>query len=280
MSLGSPPRPSPPRPHTWLISGAVVTVVSLAGAVIATWFWLAGPQAVASVTVPGSQPVQSITQNQTYHHPISRIELNLSAGDLALSSGAPGEVTVQRKLRWTSSEPQVTQDWDGDTLRITAVCPNAQRDCTANYTVQIPAEVTVQAHTAAGAVTVRDVTGDLNLIDDAGRTELDNVTGALQVRSAAGDIIGHRLGSRHVKLSSSAGLVSVGFGSVPDSVTATSAAGQVRIMLPRTGTGIDGYQVQADTDAGRRIVSVAEDSAGRHSIVAHSDAGDVSVSYA
>lgn len=65
-----------------------------------------------------------------------------------------------------------------------------------------------------------------------------------------------------------AGDVILGFALAPAVAAGRADAGRVDIALPRTASGADGYQVQADTEAGSRQVSILEDSAGRHSIVA------------
>jgi Putative adhesin len=219
-------------------------------------------------------PASSDQQSQTYHHAISRIQFNLDSGDITLSPGAAGTVTVRRRLQWDQAKPDVTQAWSGDTLRITATCPSEPR-CSVDYTVQVPASVAVRTHSGAGDVTVRGLTGGVDVSDSTGDIHLIGVGGQVRVDSNTGTITGTRLQSTDAIVRGVTGDVALGFSAVPDTVSATTQTGQVLVTVPQRGAA--GYQVQADTTTGQRTVRVAVDSGSPRSIMAKTTDGDVTV---
>lgn len=262
------PRTARSGRNGWRVAGLLATTVALAAGGLVVWRLLAGPEVR-----------HTEAQDQTYRHAISRLEVDLSAGDLTLAVGDPGQVAVRRSLHWTGNRPVFSEQWLGDTLHLTANCPHEQQNCFLDYTVRVPAGVSVRAHTDAGDLTVGAIGGTLDLTTDAGATRLQDTAGPVRARSQAGEIIATGLRSTTVDAVTTAGDVRLRFTEAPALATARTDAGEVEIALPHTGSGVDGYQVQADTEAGSRQVSVGEDSAGRHSIVAHTAAGDVTVHY-
>jgi hypothetical protein len=267
MSIGNAQTTAPVN-RTWLAAGLLVTVLAMVAG---------GVTACEAITDSG--PGQSAQQGQTYQHKTSRVEIDLGAGDITLSPGSADQVVVDRRLRWKHTRPTTHEDWDGSTLRVSAVCPD-QDNCSVNYTLQVPANVTVQAHTAAGNLSIRDVTGALDLRNESGNVKVYNPQAQVRIQGTSGDITGSGLRSTDVQVQTNSGDITLGFNTSPNAAKATTQSGTVRITVPRAGSGADGYHVQAATNAGQRQVQVQEDSAGQHSIVASADAGDVIVQYA
>jgi hypothetical protein len=256
-----------PVDRTWLIAGLIVTfMIILVGG------------AFTVISLFNSAPPDDQQQHQTYERPITRIEFDVDSGDITLTAGEPGRVTVDRRVRWRKQEPRVDSTWDGDTLRLSSDC-HGRNNCTVDYTVAVPAGVVVRAVTVDGKVSVSDLTGDLDLKNESGDINVGNSVGSVRIRSEAGNITGTGLRSPAVDVASTDGDVSLRFAAAPDTARVVLEAGAIDIAVPRAGTGVDGYGIHATTGDGERTVTVDEDSTGRHSIFAELVDGPVTVSY-
>jgi hypothetical protein len=222
----------------------------------------------------GSGPAHSVRQTQRYSRAITRIDLQVGAGSITLSPGKGKRTTVTRRLEWSRKRPGVTQSWTGTTLHIAATCPD-QGQCAVNYTITLPVAVAVQAHTGAGNVTISRLASDISVTDNAGNVRLAGVSGAVRVTSQAGNVTGIRLRSGSASVRGQAGKISLRFTVVPGTVSAITAAGPVLLTVPSAGDA--GYHVAAHTNAGQRHVSVHLNSRSRHSLVARTNAGNVTV---
>jgi len=267
MSIRGAPQSAPVN-RAWLIAGLLVTAASMAATGL-----------TACTQIAGSGPVLSEHQGHTYHHMVSRVEIVLDSGNITLSPGQAGQVVVDRRLRWKHVKPVVTEVWDGGTLRVSSVCPN-QDNCSVDYTLRVPASVTVSAHTAAGDVTAHEVTGAMDLRSESGDIKVTNPGAQVRIQGDSGNITGTGLRSTDVEVHTSSGDITLGFTVPPSTVTAVTQAGTVRIAVPRAGSGSDGYQVHASTTSGQRQVRIRQDSAGQRSITASTESGDVIISYA
>jgi DUF4097 and DUF4098 domain-containing protein YvlB len=201
---------------------------------------------------------QTEQQSQTYHHTISAIEFNVDSGDLRLSTSDASDISVTRRLGWTHTRPSITEEWQGDTLRISTTCQESA--CYTDYTVTLPSNVRIKADTSAGDIRVM------------------GASGAVTLHSGAGDISATSLGSPDVDATTNAGDITVRLTVVPATVSARSAAGDVEVSVPDAGP--EGYRVQASTGAGDNRVAVTANAASTHTVVATSNAGDITVRYA
>jgi hypothetical protein len=228
--------------------------------------------------VAGAAAAQHDDQHQAYQHRIDRIELDLASGDITLTPGSAGQVVVRRGLRWDSTKPTVTEQWNGNTLHITTRCASGERNCATNYDIEVPRDVTLAAKTDAGNVTIRGIQGSQDLRTDAGNVSVEQSGGALTLHTNSGRITGTGLATTHIDSGTDAGNISLTLTVVPDSLTARSSAGDIDLHVPKAGAG--GYGVQATTDAGTRRVTVDTSGPSKHRIVSASDSGDVTVRYA
>ena len=216
-------------------------------------------------------------QSQTYQHAVSRIEFDLAAGDVTVSAhDSPGTVEVDRKLQWKSSKPQISEDWSGDTLRITVTCPDDQENCAVHYKIKAPAAVAVQARTGAGNYSLADITGDIDVTADAGDTTVSGgAAGKLRVNSVDGDLTATGLRATDVAAQTKSGQLKLAFDAPPTTVRVTAESGDIEVAVPAAAPG--GYAVQANTTDGTSTIDVAQDSAGQHSIIAETTVGDVRI---
>lgn len=218
-------------------------------------------------------PTQTREQDQTYQHSVSQIEFAVASGKVSLVPGPDGAVVVHRRLKWDKAEPVVSEAWNGDTLRVTATCPDGE-SCSVDFTVQVPASVAVQLNDNVGDISLRDLTGPVNVTLGTGDVDLTGLSGRVRVASHTGRISGNALQSTDVDVTDATGDVAVDFAKVPDKVQAVTGTGAVHVTVPRDTTG---YRVQAQTTTGKTAVDVPQETSSARSIVAKTATGDVRV---
>jgi DUF4097 and DUF4098 domain-containing protein YvlB len=239
---------SPARRSRWVLAGGLVAVLVLLGGGILLWIILAG-----------KFNHHAESQNQTYSQPVSRVEFDLNHGGVEASPGQANEVKLERKLDWQSDDkPVITEQWQGDVLRIHVRCANGTPECSVNYRLTVPSDTAISVLTGAGDLVVRDLTSDLKLDTKAGKVT------ASGVRSPTADT------------RTSAGDVDLTFAAAPGSIVANSSAGNVTVTVPQS----DVYQVDARSGAGSTDVNLRQEASSDRKIVAHTSAGNVKVGYA
>ncbi|MFF7749731.1 DUF4097 family beta strand repeat-containing protein [Streptomyces sp. NPDC007971] len=247
---------------------AIARKVFLTGTVLV----LGGAALVGCV---GRGPTHTETKQLSFHHRIDRIEFDLDSGNITLTRGEQGQVGIGRTLTWTDDRPVFKEEWQGNVLRITSKCDG--RHCSADYKVQLPSSVQVDASTEAGVISTQAVQGDQQLKTDSGDIRVTDAAGRLSASVKSGNITADGLASASASATSQAGNLSMGFVRAPAQVTARAQSGNVNVKVPHTGQQ---YRVQADTDAGQKSVKVAQSSTGQGAITAHSDAGNIDIDYA
>jgi hypothetical protein len=248
--------------RTWLTASvaAVALALTIVGAAALGVEWWS----------PDRHLVESST---TYHHAIDRVELDLDVGDVTLVPGPAATVEVSRVLRWTSTRPAYSEDWTGDTLRITSRCPAGQ-DCSTDDVVQVPTAVAVVSRIGSGDLSVTDVTGPMDLRTGTGAVAVDGARAGLRVRGGRVDVTAGSLGSTRVRVEVATGDISLDFARAPRAASATAHTGDIAITAPPVGAG---YRVRATTGTGDRDVSVATAPAARRTLTATTGAGDIRI---
>ena len=228
----------------WLAIGAVFAVLVLGLGAFSLASWLA---------------LRTETQHQTYDHAITRLVIDGGTGDLTFSRGESSSVVVDRRLTWSFWKPEITETWEGETLRVTTRCPpiNAGPNCSVDYVIALPDGVDVEAYTGTGDVSVSDLRGDV------------------RVTTGTGDITAAGLTSTDVDVQSGTGDVTLRFGNAPRTVQADTGTGNVRITVPPG----DLYQVNGDSGTGDLRVRLVHDPSASRQITVHTGTGDIDVSY-
>ncbi|SHN47180.1 DUF4097 family beta strand repeat-containing protein [Cryptosporangium aurantiacum] len=253
-----------PTRRAWRITGASATCLAVLLGTTVLW---------SGVT---HLAVDRETQSETYDHAVDRVELDLDEGAIRIAAGAPGQVAVERRLEWSGERPTVEETWHGDTLRITARCRKSawsREHCAAGYTLTVPADVEIDARTRTSRIEVRGLTGDLRLSGSSGDVTLTDTSGRVRVTTGAGAITATGLRDGPVEVHANSGDVHLRFAAAPETVRATTAAGNVDIAVPRT----DAYRVSVETADGDREVSVRQDSAATRTIAVRTTRGDVKI---
>jgi hypothetical protein len=213
------------RRPVWSVLGAVLLAATVAGCSGVGITGSAGASGSSGSGSTGSGEVQTEHQQKSYEQPIAKLVLDSDSGDVAVSSGPDGRADVQRTLRWTTTKPEITEQVDGDTLKITARCPNQHGGrCEVDFTIVLPAAAAVDATLRAGDIDVADLAGDQQL-----------TSSAVDARSSTGDVevlVPHDGQQYSVRASTSAGSRTVQVADDPAAarqITAQTSAGAVTI---------------------------------------------------
>ncbi len=258
----------------WLLFGGFFTGVALMACMLGSW-----------VVLGGERSVTTVTQQQSYQRAVTRIEVAIDNGDLSIATGGAGQVSIERRLRWSGTQPTVEESWQGDTLRISSPCDDTEtvpaigRECSTGLSLRVPADVTVEATVNRGTIRIRDVLGELRLATSQGDVQVTNGSNRLWIRSSSGEITATGLRCTHVDTKTASGSVSLEFAGSPELVKATAEWGDVDVAVPRPAAGAEGYQVRSEQEEGRSNIAVQQDPAARHLIFANTTRGNVYVRY-
>lgn len=263
--------PRHPRATGLLLSG-ILTGVLLASGSFGLWILLAGPE-----------KLHVEAQEEVYREPVTAVDIDLNYTSVVLIAGEPGRVTVRRQITWSRAKPVPEEQVIGGTLQIRSRCPyvflGRAEQCQAEYVVEVPPATSVEANVHGGKIRAEELTGVTHLTTMEGDITVAGLRGRLWARSTGGDITGTRLGGSEADVKTAWGIVSLRFAVAPDLVQASANSGDVSIAVPRAGAGPAGYQIRADAEGGRQEIDVLQDSTGQHTIVAHTNYGDVNVRY-
>lgn len=227
----------------------------------------------------------------TFTDPVSRVEVDLPAGDLEVRRGEGTGVEVRRTLRWSGEPPEVHAWVEGGALRLDVDCRPFAWVCAVDTEVLLPADAAVQATLGSGSVRVIGVDGDHAVSTGAGDLELRGLVGALSASTGSGrllaietggaltldagsgDVSVERASAPAVVASTGSGDVAIDLLDPPERVWVESGSGDVALALP-SGT----YHLSLRTGSGGVSVDgVTADDGAPAPIEVETGAGDVSV---
>jgi hypothetical protein len=264
MTTTAMPTTRPTGPNGWLVIGGVFTALLLASGVLSTAGWLG---------------YRTESQSTVYHQAVSSISVDIDTGDLTLTPGEPGTVTVQRKLHWSYWKPVVNEQWDGQHLRVTTDCIGRffpGPGCEVDYTLAVPEGVSVDAHTSTGDINVRNIRGELRLSTSTGDIDVAGAAAALTLRTSTGDITASGLTSSTVEADTGTGGVTLSLATEPTSVSVQTSTGDVRVVVP----GNESYRVRTHTGTGDINTTVRSNDDSSRSITVGTGTGDIDITAA
>ncbi|WP_113705531.1 hypothetical protein [Nonomuraea lactucae] len=197
--------------------------------------------------------------------------------DIDIVPGEAGELVVQRSLRWSRQKPRITEEWDGDTLEIGAVCPGSDRFdgpiCEADYVLMVPPETSVEAGTGTGLLSVRRIRGKVRGTSVSGDVYLEATSGDVYVRSGSGSVEATDLGGVHADVEVGSGDVALAFQETPTDVrSVVRVVGDVYVRVPSNQVT---YNVT--TNAPRVDVDVRRSDGSPRRIIAETAEGHINV---
>ncbi|MEE6259639.1 DUF4097 family beta strand repeat-containing protein [Plantactinospora sonchi] len=246
----------------WRPVGHTLAAVTVLAGGVSAWSWLAR---------------QTVTERAAYQGTFTELAVELGNGSAEVTAGPPGQATVEQRLTWSYGRPVVRQQHTDGRLLVTADCGTRPRlpGCAVAYRIAVPPEVVVTVRTGSGTVSVRDVTGSLDLRSRNGDVRVENVAGELRLHARSGRVDGADLHSARVEARSGSGDVALRFATPPTTVLARADSGAITIAVPPP----DGYNLHASAESGTRTVTVREDPTAPRRIDAQAGNGNVRVAY-
>lgn len=197
-----------------------------------------------------------------------RLELNNASGDVDITQGAPGTVSIhaevrasgfgfdnpQKRLNDIVSAPPIEQR--GDTIRIGKDL-SRMRNVSILYKIQVPHETEVDVNVASGAQNIRDLRGPVKVRSASGSIDVEEIDRDALLSTASGTITAENIGG-DVQVSSASGSVTVS--DVKGDVRAHVVSGVIRVSHPSGrvdgNTTSGGVEIQgAANDVTARSVS-------------------------
>ncbi|WP_022890992.1 DUF4097 family beta strand repeat-containing protein [Agromyces subbeticus] len=220
---------------------------------------LAGTIAVATAAVLSGcaflSPPERFSDDATLSDQVSTIEIDEPGGSVTVRGveGATG-IELSRTVSYRGERTErETHEVDGDVL----VLSGCGRNCTVDYTIELPVGVDVRGSTSNGSIELTGVNA-VEVSTNNGRVELDDVTGGIDAETSNGRIEGRDLAGTGVRARTSNGAIDLLL-STPQDVDARTSNGAIELAVPTDGAG---YRVATDTSNGSVDVEIAEDAAG------------------
>lgn len=207
--------------------------------------------------------------------PITRIEVDLDAGDVAITSaggGAGARGTVE--LRWSESAPEVLHYIQDGVLHIIGRCDTFALTCRTDVTLDVAAEVSVGVSTGLGGMVVSGVNGDVEGATENGPIELHDIGGFVFVEAGNGSITGDGLTGSVIDARTDGGTVELHVTSKPERLVARTGSGDVNLVVPAGP-----YRIQAAAPSGDLILGdlLQSDATSESVIVARSQNGNIRI---
>src|SRR5215831_8594831 len=212
-------------------------------------------------------------QTRTYQvsSPVHTLVISDRVGDVQVTGGS-GRVSVTERIRYRHQLPATAHAVRAGTLTLSGTCP-ATHVCDVEYHVRVPPATTVKISDQVGNIRFAALTGQVSAHTSAGGMTLRSLSGPVRVRDNAGSISGSALSSATATLGTNVGSIDVSFSAPPATLAATTSVGSISLRLPR---GV-AYAIHASTIVGSVHVTVPQAGNSAHSITARTRTGSVTV---
>ncbi|WP_431934090.1 DUF4097 family beta strand repeat-containing protein [Nonomuraea jabiensis] len=225
--------------------------IAIAGGLLASALMLTGC-GLGSIAGPSSEETASYEVTDK----VARLQVKSGAGETVVTETDAGAVRVTETLRWRGDDkPKPEHSVEGNALLVSYDCPSNLGSCSVDYKIEIPKGLAVDLNSGSGDVTLRGLTGELN------------------VNVGSGDLDAADLAGKKVVAEAGSGKVELKYTAAPDSAELQTGSGDIVLRVP------DGaYDVKTQVGSGDANVSVKKDSSSPHKISLKAGSGDVTVS--
>ncbi|MGV9311944.1 DUF4097 family beta strand repeat-containing protein [Streptomyces sp. NPDC003691] len=227
---------------------------------------LVGGLAAAGLSACG--PGETFEDDASLQEQVVSVQLDTGTGSVTLRGREDlAKISIHRKITYHGDKP------DGATHRFNdgqLTLRGCGDDCKVDYTVEVPAGVTVEGETSRGDVKL-SLVGTVDLRTGSGDITLDEVAGKVKARASNGNIKGKNLQGSRIDAETSNGDIALTPGKAQD-IRAKTSNGELTVHLPDSS-----YRISVKTGKGEENLDVESDPSGRHHIDLTSGNGDVSV---
>ncbi len=149
---------------------------------------------------------------------MTRLHVKSGSGDTVITETDGNAIRVVETLQWRDSKPDAQHSVDGDTLFIRYDCAQSWGNCSVNYKIEIPKGLQVDADAGSGDITLRSLTGPLNL------------------SAGSGDVDASGLAGKKVVAEAGSGNIELKYTTAPDSAELEAGSGDVTLHVPAAPT--------------------------------------------
>jgi hypothetical protein len=223
--VASPPARSGParsrRRWIWVLVALATTATLVTP--VALRFWLK------------AEKQQEADPVAVYRGQFTAVQIQAPGGDITVSPGPAGQVSVASTLQWVFSKPAIRVARGGRTLKISASCPqlNPFEDCQASLGIRVPASLDVHADVGAGTADMIGLAGRLHVSATSGSITLTDISGHVWARATVGNIAAPSgLTSSSVDAAVTAGSIMLDFDSAPARLVLRVGVGAAHATVP------------------------------------------------
>ncbi|MFJ4593500.1 MULTISPECIES: DUF4097 family beta strand repeat-containing protein [unclassified Kitasatospora] len=209
----------------------------------------------------------NFTDDATVTDKITGIRLDSDAGEVTVRGKAGAtQAAVHRNITYRSGKPGASTRVDGGLL----VLGGCGRNCSVDYTVELPPGLPITGGTSAGGIKLTQV-GDVSVHTSSGDITLDDVAGPVDVRTNNGEIKGTSLKGDRVSAKTDNGGIKLTPGKAQN-ITAKTSNGEINVTMPTAS-----YHVTASTDLGEKHIGVQNDPNGQYKLDLGTNIGEITV---
>ncbi|MFD1936883.1 hypothetical protein ACFSKW_35975 [Nonomuraea mangrovi] len=218
---------------------------------------LAGLVAVLSGCGTG-EPLHEAAVSYDVTDKVAALHVAADSGTVEVVQSDRRGIRVTERLSWRKNKPETRHEAQGDTLRLRFTCPATWgwgaigMSCDVSYRVEVPEGLRVRVGSDSGALTLKNLSGDVEAVTDSGAIEATGLTG------------------RRVVTETGSGAMDLAFAARPDHVTTTTDSGRTVIHVPQGP-----YNIVARTDSGNKDIKAASAPSAQRTIEVSSDSGDL-----
>lgn len=199
----------------------------------------------------------------------SAIVVNSGSGSVTITAADSG-VNVTAEIN-SGDEPPWSAETVGNEFVIDDGCDGIE-DCDVDFIIEVAGTADVTVNSASGGVTIADMNSSITVTGSASSVLLNGITGPINVDLASGDVLGARLVSTVATFNTGSGDLDVTLTEVFDSLTVTSASGDVKAQVPGGG-----YDIDATTASGEVEIDVDDVDGAAAKITMNTGSGDVTI---
>ncbi|MEU8679901.1 DUF4097 family beta strand repeat-containing protein [Streptomyces sp. NPDC048611] len=214
---------------------------------------------------------KTFQDDATVSRKITSVRLDSGSGGLTVRGGKGGStVAVHRAVSYHGARPEgAGHRVEGGVL----VLSGCGRNCSVDYTLDLPAGIPVSGRTSSGSVELSKV-GPVKVTTSSGDIRLDGVTGTVDARTSNGRITGHGLSGARITAETSNGAIDL-TPATAQNLRAKTSNGAIRLRLPKGP-----YRVSAETGNGEEHIGIAQDPAARFQLDLTTSNGDITANAA
>ncbi len=239
-------------PSRWMVGLSLGTLVAIGVAACSS---VSNGRSTTGTSGSSSGPAPN---GGNYQLPTTVTSLRIDGAAVAIDVTAQDSATAITVREQLHGKATTTKNVTGSSATLTAKCPSGISfgvDCSVDYTVTMPARVTL---------TVDNPVGDVKLVGPFADATIS---------TKAGRVRGTSLGAGTYEVTTNAGEVDLKFASPPNSVKVKSDVGRVALTVP-AGTK---YAVTTDTTVGMKNVKVDQDSSSTHRLDVTTTVGAITI---